>query len=102
MQNILIKFERDEGIDYHIVAYKIFSEDAWDNLMNNLDEYNNPNGIEIYFGHSDLMKFDDGREFLKYCDEMYKVTNSDIKVLERIGLNLDCHKIFNRILELVG
>lgn len=102
MKKILIKFERFDDIDYHVVAYKIFTEDSWNSLMNNLDQYNNPQGIKIYFGHNDFVEFRSGKEFLEYCDEEYKVTESDIKVLEKIGLNLDSHQIFVSIIEIVG
>jgi hypothetical protein len=100
MQNILVKFEKKE-FDYHIVAYKIFKEDDWESFMENCEMYNNPKGLDIYFGHSDFLHFKSGKEFLEYCAIQYRVTNQEISLLKKLHLNLDSHNILETVAEMM-
>lgn len=81
--------------------FETFSEDDWESFMENCEKLDDPVNydLSVFIGHSDYIEFNSGKEFLECCDEQYKVTDSEINILQKLNLNMDCHGFFSHMLD---
>lgn len=89
MSEILVQFKY-ETFDLNIVAYKIFSESNWEKFLDLIDE---DEDYTLIIGETDLKI--SGKKYIELCDVLYNVKESDVKILQKLNLELDCFNIFN-------
>lgn len=98
MKNILVAFEYD-SFSINVSAYKIFSEYDWEMFMNALDEYVPKSSIDFYAGENICIQLKSGKQFLELCEVQYKVTEQEIKTLQKLKLNLEQFDIFEQMIK---
>lgn len=91
MSEFLVEFKY-ESFDLNVVAYKIFSESNWENFLDSIEE---DEDYTLIIGETELEMT--GDKFIERCNVLYNVKDSEIKVLQKLNLELDSFNIFEML-----